>query len=234
MFQGPWDVLIIGSGAAGLRAAIEARKDGLSVCVISKSLAGMGTSTMLSHGLFTGSTDGQSKEKHLQQTLNAGRGLNQRELVDILVEEYPDRLKELVSWGVQGASRELSFHVNGDSLVRGQPIVRVLMEKAQTLGVTFQSGLYIQKIMTLYGQSAVLAYSEKKNHSSMFPETLLQAYFKSFQITNTVRLASHGYVFANVFQDFIVISSGVLPGPRRSGFSGPCTKYDGFTKSISS
>ena len=40
-----WDVLVVGSGAAGLRAAIAAHNKGLSVCVISKGLPGMGTST---------------------------------------------------------------------------------------------------------------------------------------------------------------------------------------------
>ena len=163
MNQQVWDVLVIGSGAAGLRAAIEARKESRNVCVVSKAVTGMGTSTILSHGLFSGSTEGNAKEKHLRQTLKAGRGINHRELVNILIDEYPERLKELVGWGLQGSSQELSFHVKGNSLVRGKPIVQSLLEKARKLGVIFKQGLFVQKIVKNKGRSAVLLYSASKN-----------------------------------------------------------------------
>ena len=95
------DVLIIGSGGAGLRAAIDCREKGLDVCVISKASIGKGTSTILSAGVFAGTREGGAPENHLKSTLQAGRGINQRELVEILVEEGPARLRELVRWGIK-------------------------------------------------------------------------------------------------------------------------------------
>ena len=93
------DVLVIGSGAAGLRAAIAAKSMGCDVAVISKGSPGKGTCTILSGGVFAGTPPGESFETHLKQTLKAGRGINQPELVDTLVEEGPIRLQELVKWG---------------------------------------------------------------------------------------------------------------------------------------
>ena len=89
------DVLVIGSGGAGLRAAIACREKDLDVCIISKASAGKGTSTVVSGGVFAGTGEGQSTQDHFARTLQAGRGLNQQDLVEILVEEAPRRLKEL-------------------------------------------------------------------------------------------------------------------------------------------
>ena len=99
------DVLIIGSGAAGLRAAIAARDQGAQVGVLSKGSAGKKTATIFSGGVFAGSVGDSSSEIHRQQTLNAGRGINQIELVDTLVNDGPERLEELMAWGI-----EAEFH----------------------------------------------------------------------------------------------------------------------------
>ena len=57
------DILIIGSGGAGLRAAVAARKENCSVLVISKSSATLGTATLISNGVFGSSGFGMSAQE---------------------------------------------------------------------------------------------------------------------------------------------------------------------------
>ena len=75
MRQVSYDVIVIGSGAAGLRAAISARTAGLSVCVVSKGSPGKSTCTWFSAGVMAGSAGADIRDTHLQRTLSAGRGL---------------------------------------------------------------------------------------------------------------------------------------------------------------
>ncbi|UCH22872.1 MAG: FAD-binding protein [Deltaproteobacteria bacterium] len=89
MEQLSFDVLVVGSGAAGLRAAIAAREKGLEVCVISKATPGKSTCTLVSGGVFAATPEGASPEGHMKRTLQAGRGINQKELVEILAAEGP-------------------------------------------------------------------------------------------------------------------------------------------------
>jgi succinate dehydrogenase/fumarate reductase flavoprotein subunit len=99
------DVLVIGSGAAGLRAASAARSTGCDVAVISKGSPGKGTCTILGGGVFAGPPPGEPCGAHLNQTLKAGRGINQLELATALVEDGPFGLQELVKWGMKGRFR---------------------------------------------------------------------------------------------------------------------------------
>jgi len=91
------DELAIGSGAAGIRAAIAAREKGVDVMVISKASPGKGTCTILSGGVFAGTREGASTDIHLRRTLKSGRGINQSELAKILADEGTERLKEMVN-----------------------------------------------------------------------------------------------------------------------------------------
>jgi fumarate reductase (CoM/CoB) subunit A len=97
------DVLVIGSGGAGCRAAIEARKHGLDVIIVSKGLSFKSGCTTLAEGGYNAAfayvDDKDSTEAHFQDTLKGGGYLNDRKLVRILVEEAPDRLNELEGFG---------------------------------------------------------------------------------------------------------------------------------------
>ncbi|GAG42806.1 unnamed protein product, partial [marine sediment metagenome] len=117
------DVAIIGSGAAGLRAAIAAKEQGLDVWVISKQSPGKGTCTYISGGVFAGTDASSSPEDHLNKTLQAGRGLNQRRLVKILVEEGPLRLKEMIQWGLKGRLYKGYLYSGGRAPIWGEEIV---------------------------------------------------------------------------------------------------------------
>ena len=100
-------ILVIGSGAAGLRAAIAAREAGAGeVWVVSKSPPGLGSCTILSGGALGVALGGSTREGHLTRTMESGRGINQRNLVETFVSEAPDRIQELATWGMKmGVSR---------------------------------------------------------------------------------------------------------------------------------
>ncbi len=97
------DVLVIGSGGAGCRAAIEARKYGLKVIIVSKGLSFKSGCTTLAEGGYNaafGYVDTEDTvEDHFKDTLKGGAYLNDPELVKILVEEAPERLNELEGFG---------------------------------------------------------------------------------------------------------------------------------------
>ena len=79
------DVLVIGSGEAGLRAAIEAKRLGVDVIVVPKSPAGLANCTSYSIGRFRGGFQGFTKEEHFKATVEGGRFVNDEKLVNILV-----------------------------------------------------------------------------------------------------------------------------------------------------
>ena len=97
------DVLIIGSGGAGCRAAIEASKYDLDVIIVSKGLSFKSGCTTLAEGGYNaafGAVDcADTPEAHFEDTLKGGGYLNDPNLVRILVEEAPQRLIELESFG---------------------------------------------------------------------------------------------------------------------------------------
>ena len=92
-------VLVIGSGGAGVRAAIEASRYG-DVVIVSKTLAGKGGCTTMAEGGFNAvlrETD--SCGIHFEDTMKGGAFLNDPALVNILVKEAPLRMGDLVKWG---------------------------------------------------------------------------------------------------------------------------------------
>ena len=92
-------VLVIGSGGAGVRAAIEASQYGETV-LISKTIVGKGGCTTMAEGGYNAVLREQdSCEIHFEDTLKGGAYLNDPELVNILVSEAPLRMKDLITWG---------------------------------------------------------------------------------------------------------------------------------------
>ena len=92
-------VLVIGSGGAGVRAAIEASKHGDTV-LISKTLVGKGGCTTMAEGGYNAVLrEADSCGIHFEDTMKGGAFLNDPALVDILVKEAPLRMGDLVKWG---------------------------------------------------------------------------------------------------------------------------------------
>ena len=96
------DVLIIGAGGAGLRAAIAATQRGLSVGVLSKSLLGKAHTVMAEGGIAAavGNVDPEdSWRQHFIDTMKSGKFINNWRMAEIFAKEAPDRVYELEQWG---------------------------------------------------------------------------------------------------------------------------------------
>lgn len=135
---------MIGAGAAGLRAAIEASTSGCEVICVGKGSAGETSCTVMSGGVLRGA--GTSKDVHKEETLKAGRGLNHLELVEVLVEEAPMRLRELLEWGLKGEIKGNFLFSLGRAPVWGRPLSQCLVQRAKAVGVRLLGSTTILQI----------------------------------------------------------------------------------------
>jgi L-aspartate oxidase len=138
------DFLIIGSGVAGLRAAIELAEYG-QVLVVTKDKASESSTEYAQGGIAVVMSDEDTVGIHFEDTLKAGDGLCREEAVRTLVEEGPERIAELISWGAEfdreglklaltleaAHSRRRILHAHGDST--GKELERVLLKKVRSL-----------------------------------------------------------------------------------------------------
>ncbi|MFM1864255.1 MAG: hypothetical protein RL677_35 [Actinomycetota bacterium] len=93
------DVVVIGSGVAGLSSAINARKKGLSVLLLTKELLSTGSTAWAQGGIAAALGPKDSPKQHLVDTLEAGAGLCNKNSVETLVEEGPAAIENLISLG---------------------------------------------------------------------------------------------------------------------------------------
>ncbi len=96
------DVLIIGAGGAGLRAAIEALAQGASVGVVCKSLLGKAHTVMAEGGIAAAMANvdaADSWKTHFRDTMRGGKLLNNWRMAQLHAQESPDRVRELEQWG---------------------------------------------------------------------------------------------------------------------------------------
>jgi len=96
------DVLIIGAGGAGLRAAIEALAQGASVGVVCKSLLGKAHTVMAEGGIAAAMANvdaADSWKTHFRDTMRGGKLLNNWRMAQLHAQEAPDRVRELEQWG---------------------------------------------------------------------------------------------------------------------------------------
>ena len=139
-----FDFLVIGAGVAGLRAAIELAPAG-GVLVLAKNELTESATQYAQGGIAVALSDEDEIRLHLEDTIAAGDGLVNEAAAQVLVEEGPDRILELIGWGTEfdregtrltftreGAhSRSRILHAHGDST--GREIGRALYAKASTL-----------------------------------------------------------------------------------------------------
>src|SRR5437899_1858994 len=96
------DVLVIGAGGAGLRAAIEASAAGVSVGLVCKSLLGKAHTVMAEGGMAAAMAnvdDRDSWKVHFADTMRGGQYLNHHRMAQLHAQQAPDRVKELEAWG---------------------------------------------------------------------------------------------------------------------------------------
>jgi succinate dehydrogenase / fumarate reductase flavoprotein subunit len=97
-----YDVVVVGAGGAGLRAAIEARERGMRTAVICKSLFGKAHTVMAEGGIAASMgnvNSGDNWQVHFRDTMRGGKFLNQWRMAELHAKEAPDRVWELETWG---------------------------------------------------------------------------------------------------------------------------------------
>ena len=135
------DVIVVGSGIAGLRAAIEAAR-GASVTVVAKNSLTKSNTWAAQGGIAAVLNCDDSSEKHIADTLRAGCGVCDREIVDLVIKNSPKLVAELKAWGTgfdlengkiattleAGHSDSRVAHAYGDST--GKAIAQTLINRA--------------------------------------------------------------------------------------------------------
>ena len=138
------DYLVIGSGVAGVRAAIELSQAG-TVLVLAKSDLSESSTAYAQGGIAIALSDEDEIGLHEQDTLNAGDGLCRSDTVALLVEEGPKYITQLLEWGTEfdragtklaftreaAHSRSRILHAHGEST--GREISRALLSRAHTI-----------------------------------------------------------------------------------------------------
>lgn len=97
-----YDVLVIGAGGAGLRAAIEAASTGISVGVVCKSLLGKAHTVMAEGGVAAALANVDERDSwrvHFADTMRGGQYINNWRMAELHAREAPDRVRELEAWG---------------------------------------------------------------------------------------------------------------------------------------
>jgi L-aspartate oxidase len=136
------EYIVIGSGVAGLRAAIELARGG-SVAVLTKDRLDESNTEYAQGGVAVALSDDDEISLHYEDTINAGAGLCDEAAVRVLVEEGPRYIAELIEWGAEfdreggelaftreaAHSRRRILHAHGDST--GREIVRALLAHAK-------------------------------------------------------------------------------------------------------
>src|SRR5262249_50983502 len=153
------DVLVIGAGGAGLRAAIEAAAAGCSVGLVCKSLLGKAHTVMAEGGgaaSLQHVDDRDSWQTHFRDTMVGGKMLNNYRMAELHAMESPDRVRELELWGAvfdrTRDGRILQRPFGGHSYPRlahvgdrtGLEMIRTLQDRAVALGIT----VYMEHTMT--------------------------------------------------------------------------------------
>jgi len=182
------DFLIIGSGIAGLRAAIELAPYG-EVCLLCKDEPSESNTEYAQGGIAVALSDEDEVRLHYNDTMVAGDGLCDSEAVKILVEEGPHYIMELIAWGTEfdregtrlaftreGAhSKKRILHAHGDST--GKEIVRALLKKAKSYPtIRFYPQCYTKELLVERDRCLGVIYlneNRKSFHSLYASATLL-------------------------------------------------------------
>ena len=146
----PHDVLVIGAGGAGLRAAIAAKDAGASVGLVCKSLLGKAHTVMAEGGIaaaLANVAEADTWQIHFRDTMVGGKKLNNPRMAELHAKEAPDRVRELEAWGAvfdrtrdgRILQRPFGGHTNarlahvGDRT--GLEMIRTLQDRAVAAGI---------------------------------------------------------------------------------------------------
>ncbi|MET9141911.1 L-aspartate oxidase [Streptomyces parvulus] len=162
------DVVVVGSGVAGLTAALRCEAAGLRTVVVTKARLDDGSTRWAQGGIAAALGEGDTPAQHLDDTLVAGAGLCDEEAVRILVTEGPDAVRRLIETGAHfdestegglaltregGHHRRRIAHAGGDAT--GAEISRALVEAVRARGLrTVENALVLDLLTDAEGRTA--------------------------------------------------------------------------------
>ena len=181
----PHDVLVIGAGGAGLRAAIEAKTAGADVGLVCKSLLGKAHTVMAEGGVAAALANvaaGDTWQIHFRDTMVGGKLLNNPRMAELHAREAPERVNELEYWGAVfdrtpdgrilqrpfgGHSHPRLAHV-GDRT--GLEMIRTLQDRAVALGIQVYMECTVTKLVTGHtGVTGAVGYWRTSGQPISFP-----------------------------------------------------------------
>jgi succinate dehydrogenase / fumarate reductase flavoprotein subunit len=179
-----YDVLIVGAGGAGLRAAIEAAKAGVSVGLICKSLLGKAHTVMAEGGMaaaLANVDDRDSWKVHFADTMRGGQYVNNWRMAELHAREAPERVRELEAYGAvfdrTPDGRILQRNFGGHRYPRlahvgdrtGLELIRTLQDHTIHLGVTVHMEHTVIELLLDDGRAAgVVAYDRERGRFHLF------------------------------------------------------------------
>ncbi|GGW68800.1 L-aspartate oxidase [Streptomyces griseoloalbus] len=162
------DVVVVGSGVAGLTAALRCEAAGLTTVVVTKARLDDGSTRWAQGGIAAALGEGDTPEQHLDDTLVAGAGLCDEDAVRLLVTEGPDAVRRLIETGAHfdestdggleltregGHHRRRIAHAGGDAT--GAEISRALVEAVRARGLrTIENALVLDLLTDADGRTA--------------------------------------------------------------------------------
>ncbi|MFJ7180549.1 L-aspartate oxidase [Streptomyces massasporeus] len=162
------DVVVVGSGVAGLTAALRCEAAGLRTVVVTKARLDDGSTRWAQGGIAAALGEGDTPEQHLDDTLVAGAGLCDENAVRLLVTEGPDAVRRLIETGARfdessegdleltregGHHRRRIAHAGGDAT--GAEISRALVEAVRARGMrTVENALVLDLLTDEEGRTA--------------------------------------------------------------------------------
>jgi succinate dehydrogenase / fumarate reductase, flavoprotein subunit len=162
-----YDVVVIGAGGAGLRAALAAAEEGARVAVVSKSLMGKSQTVMgAALAAVLGEESGRdSWQAHYADTVRGAREVNQWRMAQLLAQEAPERVRELESWGMlfdratdgdvrlgEGSGHRHARLARTDGHRTGLELLRTMQNRATGLGVDLYCECAIVELLTQDGR----------------------------------------------------------------------------------
>jgi succinate dehydrogenase / fumarate reductase flavoprotein subunit len=179
-----YDVLIVGAGGAGLRAAIEAAEAGVTVGLICKSLLGKAHTVMAEGGMaaaLANVDDRDSWRVHFADTMRGGQYVNNWRMAELHAKEAPDRVRELEAYGAvfdrTADGRILQRNFGGHRYPRlahvgdrtGLELIRTLQDHTIHLGVAVHmEHTVVELLLDDAGVSGVLAYDRERGRFHVF------------------------------------------------------------------